>query len=77
MVIDDDAYHDWGPTPSIELRHKSIDYKLLMWKAGARYDIVLWERQGDVDRMLKAYGSTDYEEAMHLFALQMNELEMF
>jgi len=76
-VIDEDDNHDWGPRPSIELAHKSIDFNLLLWKTGARYSIVLWERRGDADRMLKALNPTDYEDAMHLFALQMNELEIY
>lgn len=75
-----DEYEDfdeWGPTPSIELRHKSIDYRLLMWKAGSRYDIVLWERRGEADHMLRAYGADDKEEAMHIFASFMNEWGMY
>jgi hypothetical protein len=78
MVIDDDDdYHDWGPRPTIELAHKSIDFNLFMWKTGDRYSVILWERRGDADRMLRAYAADDEEEAMHLFASFMNEWEMY
>lgn len=79
MIDDDDDYYDWksAPRPSIELKHKSIDFNLLMWKTGDRYSVILWERRGDADRMLKAYAADDEDEAMHLFALFMNEWELY
>jgi len=79
MFDDDDDYlePEWGPSPSIELEHKSIDFNLFMWKTGDKYSVILWERRGDADRMLRAYGADDKEEAMHIFASFMNEWELY
>jgi hypothetical protein len=77
MLDEYEDFDEWGPSPTLELTQKSIDFNLLMWKAGARYDVVLWERRGDADRMLKLDSTNDYEYAKYLFACHMNELEMY
>jgi hypothetical protein len=78
MYDEDEDYHGWNsPLPSIELSHKSIDYELYLWLTGERYNIVLWERREDANHMLKCIYPNDNDDAMHLFALFMNELEMY
>lgn len=77
MFDDDDDYHDWGPRPSIELAHKSIDFNLLLWKTGASYQVMLWERGAMGNKIAKGHGTDDYEDALNYFATQMNELEMY
>lgn len=59
------------------LKHTSEDYELYLWSSTDYYDIDLWKYCGSHKFLVKTYGADDYEDALHLFALQMNELEMY
>lgn len=77
MIDDEEDYHDWGPMPRITLKHKSVDHALYMWLTEDVFSVMLWERRGDADKLLKALQAMNHDDAMHIFALQMNELEMY
>lgn len=59
------------------LKHAYEDYELYLWLSTDYYDIDLWKYCGSHKFLVKTYGTDDYEDALHLFALQMNELEMY
>lgn len=75
-----DEYEDfdeWGSSPTLELTQKSIDYELLLWQSGDSYQIMVWEREGMGNEFKAGYSEKEYEDALHCFAVVMNELEMY
>ena len=78
-MFDDDEDIDWSdvPTPTLELGHKSVEFELYLWKTGDVYSIITWERRGDANKLIRAEASYDIADALHAFAIQMNELEMY